>query len=235
MKYLDVWLRQPEWMLHPMQEFIRHEDVVRYEELLTWNILPEEGLEYELFYVEADVDRYREAISDVESIVDYRLAPIDDQSLNVWACQETRPEDRSWRGAFSDRHLVVVPPIRFDDDAAMGMTIVGDGDDVQEVFENLPSEIEVRVSEIGTYDRRGGTLAGVLTDRQLEAAATALRLGYYDVPRSASLADVADRLGCAESTASMLVRRAERAVFSRLLERYGGATVPKREEPRTAD
>ncbi len=38
MKYLDVRIRQPDWMLHPMQEFIRYDDAVRYEELLTWNI-----------------------------------------------------------------------------------------------------------------------------------------------------------------------------------------------------
>ncbi|MEY7848814.1 helix-turn-helix domain-containing protein [Natrarchaeobius sp. A-rgal3] len=223
MKYLDVRIRQPDWMLHPMQEFIRDEDAVRYEELLTWNIQEEAGLEYELFYVEADFERYRRAVDRVESVRDYRLAPIDEESFHVWACQETRPEDRSWRGAFADQNLLVVPPVQFDDDAAMGMTLVGEGSDLQAVLEELPPDVETTVHEIGTYDRRGGTVAGSLTDRQLEAANTALRLGYYDVPRTATLADVADELGCAESSASVALRRAQRAVFSQVLERYGGA------------
>ncbi|TYT61954.1 helix-turn-helix domain-containing protein [Natrialba swarupiae] len=223
MKYLDVRIRQPDWMLHPMQEFIRYDDAVRYEELLTWNIQEGAGLEYELFYVEGDLERYREVIEGVESIRDYRIAPIDEKSFHVWACQETRPEDRSWRAAFADRNLLVVPPVRFDDAAAMGMTLVGEGEDLQAVLEELPADVETTVEEIGTYDRRGGTVAGTLTDRQLEAASTALQLGYYDVPRTATLADVAAELGCAESSASVALRRAQRAVFSWVLERYGGA------------
>ncbi|MWV40363.1 helix-turn-helix domain-containing protein [Natrialba sp. INN-245] len=223
MRYLDVRIRQPDWMLHPMQEFIRYDDAVRYEELLTWNIQEGAGLEYELFYVEGDLERYREVIKGVESIRDYRIAPIDEESFHVWACQETRPEDRSWRTAFADRNLLVVPPVRFDDDAAMGMTLVGEGEDLQAVLEELPADVETTVEEIGTYDRRGGTVAGTLTDRQLEAASTALQLGYYDVPRTATLADVAAELGCAESSASVALRRAQRAVFSWVLERYGGA------------
>ncbi|RQH03355.1 helix-turn-helix domain-containing protein [Natrarchaeobius oligotrophus] len=222
MKYVDVRLRQPDWMLHPMQEFIRTEDAVRYEELLTWNVVPDEGLEYELFYVEADRERYRAALAGVESIREYRIAPIDDESIHVWACQETRPEDRAWRAAFADRQLVVVPPVRFDDEAAMRMTIVGDGGDVQGVLEELPADVEVTVVEVGTYDRRGATMAGALTDRQREAVRAALELGYYDVPRGAALADVASALECAESSASMLLRRAERELMRRVVDRHGG-------------
>lgn len=226
MKYVDVRFRLPDWMLHPMAAFIRNEDVVRYEELLAWNVRPGEELEYELFYVEADPGPYREAIDEVDSVVDYRIAPIDESSFHVWSCQRTRPETRAWRDAFADRRLVVVPPIRFDEEAAMSMTIVGEGEDVSTLLEDVPSELDVTVAEIGTYDRRGGTLAGALTDRQLDAVGAALRIGYYEVPRGGSLADVAAELGCAESTASVLLRRAERAVFSRLLRRYGGTVVP---------
>lgn len=231
-KYVDVTLRLPDDLLHPMASFVRSEDVVQYEELLTWNVRPEAGVEYELFYVEADPDVYRNAIREVDSILEYRLAPIDDASLHVWACEETRPEVRAWRSSFQDRQLVVVPPIRFDADATMGMTIVGDGSDIGEMLEAIPDTVTVTVNEIGTYDRRGGTLAGALTDRQLDAVETALRMGYYEVPRRASLADVADALGCAESSASLLIRRAERELFSRVLGRYGG-TVGTKTEPVT--
>jgi predicted DNA binding protein len=105
----------------------------------------------------------------------------------------------------------------------MGMTLVGDGSDIQSVLDGVPGEIDVTVNEIGSYDRRGGTLAGVLSDRQLQAINAALELGYYEVPRAGSLADVAAALDCAESTASQLLRRAERDIFSRVLERYGGS------------
>jgi hypothetical protein len=221
-RYLEVSIRLPDDLLHPMQAFIRHEDAVRYEELRAWTVRPDEDVEYALYYVEADVERYREAVADVETVLDYRLEPVDEEAAHLWVREETRPEMTAWRGAFLERQLVVVPPVRFDEDAAMGMTIVGDADEARKLLDAFPERVDVTIQEVGSYDRRGGTLAGALTDRQLDAVETALAAGYYDVPRGASLADVAGALDCADSTASELLRRAEREVFSRLLGRYGG-------------
>jgi predicted DNA binding protein len=47
----------------------------------------------------------------------------------------------------------------------------------------------------------------------------ARELGYYDVPRRAELADVAAELDCTESTASVLLRKAERALVDAALVR----------------
>lgn len=217
MRYLDVRLRQPDWMLHPMQEFIRNEDVVRYEELLAWNLLADEGIEYELFYVEADREPYEDAVRAVSSIRDYEIEPIDDASFHVYACQETREDDVRWREAFAALNLVVVPPVVFDRDAAMHFTLVGAGEDLRTMLENVPDEIDVEVTEIGSYGRRSG-LSGRLTERQREAIEIAFELGYYEVPRESSLAAVARALGCSESSASVLVRRAEAAVMERVVE-----------------
>ncbi|WP_436909006.1 helix-turn-helix domain-containing protein [Halosimplex marinum] len=234
MKYLDVRIDLPDRMLHPMQAFIRHDDTVRYEEMLAWRVRPEVDMEYALYYVEADLEAYREAVREVETVVDCRITPIDNDAAHVWACEETRPETRAWRDAFADRQLIVMPPIRFDETAAMAMTIVGDGAALHDTIETIPPEVEVTVNEIGTYDRRGGTLAATLTDRQLVALGTALRLGYYEVPRDATLADIAAELHCAESTASELLRRAERDVLSRVFDRYGGTVDREPAPPATA-
>jgi len=222
MKYLDIRIHLPDRMLHPMQEFIRESDAVRYEEMLAWRVRPDRDIEYALYYVEADLERYRTAVRGIETVIDYRVTPIDDASAHVWVCEETRPETRAWRDAFADRQLIVIPPIRFDDTAEMSLTIVGDGNDIHTTLENVPTEVDVTVNEIGTYDRRGGTVVGTLTDRQLAAVSTALQLGYYEIPREGTLDDVATELGCAESTASVLLRRAERRILSRSLDRYGG-------------
>ena len=232
MKYVDLTLRLPDDLLHPMAAFVRHEDVVGYEELLTWRVRPEQDIEYQLWYVEAPPEAYREAVAEIESIEAFSVAPIDESSLHLWVCEETLPQVQAWRNAFLDRQLVVVPPVRFDADADMGMTIVGEGGDVQAVLDAMPASVDVTVTEIGSYDRRGGTLAAALTERQLEAVRTALDVGYYEVPRGAGLADVAAALGIAESSASEVLRRAEGAVLSRVLERYGGRPSPARQTPR---
>ncbi|MCT9097339.1 helix-turn-helix domain-containing protein [Haloarchaeobius sp. HME9146] len=218
MRYLDVRIRQPDWMLHPMQSFIRNEDVVQYEELLTWNVQREQGIEYELFYVEADRERYEPAIDAVDSIHWYDLTPVDDKSFYIYACQEIRDIDVEWREAFVALNLLVFPPIVYDTEAAMRMTVIGSSEDLQTMLDGLPDEIDVTVNEIGEFDARHPRLAGSMTARQREAVSVAVDLGYYDVPRTGSLEAVADVLDCAPSTASNHLRKAEAAVMRRLVE-----------------
>lgn len=221
-KYLDVYLRQPDWMLHPMQRFIRDRDVVRYEELQSWNVAArDDGIEYELFYVEADRDPYVEALDAVESIRWYDVEPIDEDSFYVYVCQETRPEDEHWREAFAALNLVVVPPVIYDAEAAFYMTVVGGAEDLRAMLDGLPDDVEATVRAIGEYDRRHAPVVGDLTDRQLEAVEVAAELGFYEVPREADVADVAAELDCAESTAATLLQKAEGRSMKRIAQRYG--------------
>ena len=77
--------------------------------------------------------------------------------------------------------------------------------------------LDVTVEEVGDYDRRHATVASDVTDRQFEAVSAAVEVGYYAVPREAGLGDVAGELGCAESTASNLLRKAEASVMRRVV------------------
>lgn len=57
------------------------------------------------------------------------------------------------------------------------------------------------------------TPEGLLTDRQREVLDTAIRLGYFEVPRECTLAEVATELGIDKSTASGILRRGEGVVI----------------------
>ena len=63
-------------------------------------------------------------------------------------------------------------------------------------------------------DESGG---GPLTDRQLECLTVAWRMGYFEVPRDASLADVAGALDVDTSTVSETVRRGTQRVLEQFL------------------
>ncbi|ELY58238.1 helix-turn-helix domain-containing protein [Natronococcus jeotgali] len=227
MKYLDLRLSQPDPMLHPMQRFIRETDVVRYEELQAWNVDPRgPELEYELFYVEADREPYEDALAAVDSVRWYDLTPVDDGAFYCYICQETREEDVRWRKAFLELDLVVVPPIVYDSTAAFGMTVVGTGENLRAMLEGLPDAIDVTVRTIGEYDRRHAPLVDGLTDRQLEAVAAAVEVGYFEVPREGGVDDVAAAIGCASSTAATLLQKAQARVMRRLVRRYGRGDGP---------
>jgi len=200
-----------------MQNFVADSSAVAREELLAWNILREEGVEYVLFYVEGDLDPYRAAMDEVDSIPEYTLAPIDSRSFYAYVQQETRETDTDFRSVFARRELLAVPPVEYTGKGHMRFTLVGAPEDLRTLLDDLPERITADVEEVGDYDRRHGTVAGGLTDRQFEAASVAARVGYYEVPREGSLADVAAELDCAESTASNLLRKAETSVMSRVV------------------
>jgi len=200
-----------------MQNFVADSSAVAREELLAWNILREEGVEYVLFYVEGDLDPYRTAMDEVDSIPEYTLAPIDSRSFYAYVQQETRETDTDFRSVFARRELLAVPPVEYTGEGHMRFTLVGAPEDLRTLLDDLPERITADVEEVGDYDRRHGTVAGGLTDRQFEAASVAARVGYYEVPREGSLADVAAELDCAESTASNLLRKAETSVMSRVV------------------
>lgn len=75
-----------------------------------------------------------------------------------------------------------------------------------------------RLTRSGEPERPGDGL----TDRQREALRTAYELGYFDVPRRATLEDVASELDVASSSVSERLRRAQ----TRLLEETVATTWP---------
>ncbi len=86
-----------------------------------------------------------------------------------------------------------------------------------EVVDDLSEAVSVEIDSVGEYHGRGRRITDRLTTRQYRALRVATRRGYYDVPRAGSLADVAEELECTESTASDLLRRAEREIVHALV------------------
>ncbi|ELY95982.1 helix-turn-helix domain-containing protein [Natrialba taiwanensis] len=80
-------------------------------------------------------------------------------------------------------------------------------DRVQRILEGGPYEYEL-LSLIQSPDADR-----LLTTRQREVIETAIRMGYFDIPRTCTLAAVADELGIDKSTASTILRRGEARII----------------------
>ena len=79
-------------------------------------------------------------------------------------------------------------------------------------------DIDIQVDRIYTQtedDQR--EYAYDLTDEQREALASAVRRGYFEVPRGATLSDLAEELGITRQAASERVRRGANAVLRGVL------------------
>ena len=222
MRYLHARLDQPAWMRHPMQEFLVTTESMNRAELHAWN-LSREDVQFALFYIDGGLDAYRDRIDEVDPIQWYELTPVDETGFYSYVCQTYTESDSTFFRAFAELSLVVLPPMVYDGDGWLYITVVGVGEALTNLVDVLQerADVGVDVLEVATYNRRLGTVTGGLTDRQFKAVETATEMGYYAAPRQASLSDVAAKLEIANSTASELLRRAE----SNLLPRVVNTTV----------
>lgn len=89
--------------------------------------------------------------------------------------------------------------------------------------------IEVSYESIESSAEDGGSRSTDLTDRQREALQLAHGMGYYDVPREATLAEVASEIGISHQAVSERLRRAEDKLASNhLLSETSGTSSTER-------
>lgn len=94
-------------------------------------------------------------------------------------------------------------------------TLTAPRDRIAELGEQLEAfGIAYTVERIET---EGAETDPLLTDRQSELLTAAVDHGYYDVPRSCTLTELADAEGLAKSTLSEILQRAEGTVLKRFV------------------
>ena len=209
MRYLRVSLEFSPETRHPMHDLlVTHPEMDR-EELWTWRFVGERPAL--LFRVVGPREPYRERIRDVETVAEFTLTPADDDSAWAFVHAEPTSEEWDWVLAFARESLVVVPPVVYTDAGSAVFEVLGDPDDLRALLVALPDGVDTTVERVGGFDPRRGPRAA-LTDRQREVVAAAVDLGYYDVPREATLDEVAAELDIAGSTVSTHLRKAEAAL-----------------------
>ena len=189
------------------------------EELLSWEIDREAGTVRFLSLVVGDPAVLADLADDLESVRRYDVTPIDPDTFYGYAEMDLREADASLLGTFDVPGLVLVPPPVYTGRENVHATVLGESEAMSQLLNRVPDDVEIEVRRVSEHQRRTETLAGRLTARQFEALEVARELGYYDVPRTASLADVAAELECSESAASTLLRSAEAALVDAAVAR----------------
>ncbi|MFA1612513.1 helix-turn-helix domain-containing protein [Halobellus sp. MBLA0158] len=162
-----------------------------------------------LHYVVGDPDALERAMQEIPEVLGYDMERLDERSCYVYVRDATTDSLQEMFDPISSGGLVVVPPIEYAADGTVAFSMFGPDNEIQTAIENVSVPVDVTIESVGGL---AGTAAAVetrLTDRQREVVETAIEVGYYDVPRTASQEDVAAELGCAPSTAAEHLRKAE--------------------------
>jgi hypothetical protein len=200
--------------IHPMYGVMTGASFVERATALQWNYTGDAlGI---LHYVVGDPDALEAAMREISEVVGYDIERVDDRSCYVYVRDATTGPLRDLFDPVASGGLVVVPPVEYDPDGTVAFSIFGPDAEIQAAIEAVPDPIEVSIEAVGGLAATPATVDAGLTERQREAVETAIELGYYDVPRTASQEEVAAALDCAPSTAAEHLRKAESQVLRAL-------------------
>ncbi|QKY20442.1 helix-turn-helix domain-containing protein [Halolamina sp. CBA1230] len=203
--------------IHPMYGVLTGAPFVERATALQWNYTGDAlGI---LHYVVGDVDALEAAMDEIPEVVGYDVERVDEQSCYVYVRDATTGALRALFDPVAAGGLVVVPPVEYEPDGTVVFSVFGPDAELQHAVEAVPDSIDVSVEAVGGLAATTAAVDAGLTDRQREVIETAIDLGYYDVPRTASQAAVADALDCAPSTVAEHLRKAESRVLRTL---FGG-------------
>ncbi|WP_227352715.1 helix-turn-helix domain-containing protein [Haladaptatus salinisoli] len=214
MKYLRLTLDPGETTVHPVYDVLTGSECVERARGLHGNVA--EDIATLLFHVRGDAERFSARLDGISEVLDYEVTSLAGDEFYCYVYNETTAVDGALFAAFTRESVVQVSPIEYHDDGERRPPVVGDSDDLRAAMADAPPGVELRVERVGERATGGEDIGASLSDRQRKAAAVAVELGYYDVPRRASNEDVADALGCAPSTAAEHLRKAESKVFESL-------------------
>jgi hypothetical protein len=201
--------------IHPMFDVLANAPFVDRATALQWNFVGDElGI---LHYIEGDIGAFETTIIDIDPVLDYELEPAGDRAFYAYihdAVPGPFEEFTPTTGA-----LVIVPPISYHEDGTVTLSLFGPSEQIRPFVGSISGPVDVEIDEVSGLAALATASETLLSERQHEAAETALDLGYYEVPRTASHEDVADAIGCAPSTAAEHLRKAESKLLHSVLGR----------------
>jgi predicted DNA binding protein len=209
-----------------MHQLLAEQDSIRRACLRHWNFSNPEYVTTLLHVVgdgEDGREEYLAALDAAESIREYDVTPVDDRSFYVYVRESARGFASRLRALLVDTELLVVPPVEYGADGEMRLEVAGEQDALRELVADLPDRLSVSVDRLGEYDASRESQATALTDRQQEVLDVARERGYYEIPRRASVRELADELGCSKSTVADHLRKVE----ARLVALYSGRSAPE--------
>lgn len=162
-----------------------------------------------LLRLRGDYEGFADDLAADDAVDEYELFPLGDRESYCYLTGAVGPASRALFENFTRGSLVTVPPVVCHDDGSSTFTLVGTESDVQAAVDGVPEGASVTVERVGGTRVAPDSAVELLSARQREALAAAAALDYYDQPRGATAADVADELGCATATAAEHLRKAE--------------------------
>lgn len=212
MKRVQFSVTYPERLVHPLHRRIIDGSALTRAELLMWS--PTEDATT-LLWCDGDRDATERAIESIDSLLASNLVA-DAEGTYAFLRQADYEFSAALLDTVADARVIFLPPVVFLDTGAVQFEAVGEASGLSALHEDLSELGDLAVERVHEFERKRSPSR--LTDRQAAALEAAVSVGYYEVPRNGTVADIASVLDCSTSTAGELVRKAEAAVIRDFVE-----------------
>lgn len=209
MKRLQVTAKIEPALAPPFYTMLADSSQIDETRILAWNTSAD-GIRTVLFAINGAIETFESSAPDTTGINAVQVAA--PEAAWSYALVEVAPQEAPVFDAINQARsrpgLVVRMPIVYRE-GTMRFRVVGDPAALQAGFDAAPDELSVHIDEIGQVrgppDRQGTPLS----ERQREVLEVAVGLGYYNHPREATHEEIANAVGCAASTVSTHLQKAE--------------------------
>ena len=212
MKRIRFSAAYPERLRHPLHRAIAGGSPISRAELLMWSPTADATT---LLWFDGDRDATATAVDALDSLVASSLVS---DANGTYAF--LRQDDYEFPAALLDTvaasRVIFLPPVVFSESGDVRFEAAGAAAALSRFHDDLADLADLTIERVHEFERR--RTPSRLTDRQRAALETAVSVGYYEVPREGTVADVAAALDCGTSTAGELLRKAEAAVVERAVE-----------------
>lgn len=218
MKYVQVVNTSDPDTALPIFNLLARSTSVTETRLYEWNISANQSVTG-LFEVIGDRDRFQGELSELDSVKWYDITPVSDRRFNLLMVLDLGNATLLSKGLeeLTQEKLILMKPVLYRNGRNRAQ-IVGTSSVLQSVISELPPERDMSIERIGVFNQRRERPLSGLSDRQQETLSVAFELGYYEFPRAATHADIAERLDCAPNTASEHLQKAEAKIISTALQ-----------------
>ena len=206
MKRIQFSVRYPDRFRHPLQHQLAGGGPLTRAELLMWSPTAEATT---LFWFDGDRAAARGAVAAIDSLQTTSHVP-DTDGTYVFLQQDAFEFSEALLELIADASVIFLPPVVFHADGTVTFEAVGETTALSAFHDALAEVGDLSIERVQSFERSGSPTR--LTDRQRAAVEAAVAVGYYELPRDGTVADIAERLDCSTSTAGELVRKAEAAI-----------------------
>lgn len=211
MRYVTVIVRPDPETLHPVEHRLAEDPSIARKAIHSIKEL-DDGTIVLLAEVAGDLDRYREIMDSARSVHEFAVSG--EEAGYCFSRVDPTPLTRELMSSDRTSDFVMRMPIEYTADGGQRVTLVGREEDFSGRALETPAAVEIELESTGPYHPEAGGAFADLTDRQREVLGTAVRLGYYENPRQATLDDLASELGVRAGTVGKHLRNVESKVFS---------------------